>query len=52
MDCSEEVQSLSDEASTPIELKKGMAIFLDVSVLKHFLKTFKKMLNDKRKLET
>ena len=33
MDCSEEVQSLSDEASTPIELKKGMSIFLDVSRL-------------------
>ncbi|CAM4632989.1 unnamed protein product [Leuciscus chuanchicus] len=30
MDCSEEVQSLSDEASTPIELKKGMSIFLDI----------------------
>ncbi|KAI4897800.1 hypothetical protein NFI96_021944 [Prochilodus magdalenae] len=29
MDCSEEVQSLSDEASTPVELKKGMSIFLD-----------------------
>lgn len=31
MDCSEEVQPLSDEASTPMELKKGMSIFLDVS---------------------
>lgn len=31
MDCSEEAQSLSDEASTPMELKKGMSIFLDVS---------------------
>ncbi|KAL7829385.1 hypothetical protein AOLI_G00302700 [Acnodon oligacanthus] len=30
MDCSEEVQSLSDEASTPVELKKGMSIFLDI----------------------
>ncbi|XP_051526831.1 N-terminal EF-hand calcium-binding protein 1-like isoform X1 [Myxocyprinus asiaticus] len=30
MDCSEEVQSLSDEASTPMELKKGMSIFLDI----------------------
>ncbi|XP_063040835.1 N-terminal EF-hand calcium-binding protein 1 [Engraulis encrasicolus] len=30
MDCSEEVQSLSDEASTPTELKKGMSIFLDI----------------------
>lgn len=27
----EEAQSLSDEASTPMELKKGMSIFLDVS---------------------
>ncbi len=58
MDCSEEVQSLSDEASTPIELKKGMSIFLDVSILKHFFKTLSDcnnelfMLNDKRKLET
>lgn len=32
MDCSEEAQSLSDEASTPMELKKGMSIFLDVSI--------------------
>lgn len=31
MDCSEEVQSLSDETGTPVELKKGMSIFLDVS---------------------
>ncbi|KAI7798598.1 putative N-terminal EF-hand calcium-binding protein 1 [Triplophysa rosa] len=30
MDCSEEAQSLSDEASTPMELKKGMSIFLDI----------------------
>uniref|UniRef100_A0A8C1BAJ6 N-terminal EF-hand calcium binding protein 1 n=1 Tax=Cyprinus carpio carpio TaxID=630221 RepID=A0A8C1BAJ6_CYPCA len=30
MDCSEEVQSLSDEGSAPIELKKGMSIFLDI----------------------
>uniref|UniRef100_A0A672M3J7 N-terminal EF-hand calcium-binding protein 1-like n=1 Tax=Sinocyclocheilus grahami TaxID=75366 RepID=A0A672M3J7_SINGR len=30
MDCSEEVQSLSDEASTPIEMKKGMSIYLDI----------------------
>ncbi|XP_066531016.1 N-terminal EF-hand calcium-binding protein 1 isoform X2 [Hoplias malabaricus] len=30
MDCSEEVQSPSDEASTPVELKKGMSIFLDI----------------------
>ncbi|XP_062384982.1 N-terminal EF-hand calcium-binding protein 1 [Sardina pilchardus] len=30
MDCSEEVQSLSDEASTPMELKRGMSIFLDI----------------------
>lgn len=37
MDCSEEVHSLSDEASTPIELKKGMSIFLDVSILKKIL---------------
>lgn len=31
MDCSEEVQSVSDETGTPVELKKGMSIFLDVS---------------------
>lgn len=37
MDCSEEVHSLSDEASTPIELKKGMSIFLDVSILKNLV---------------
>lgn len=37
MDCSEEVHSFSDEASTPIELKKGMSIFLDVSILKKIL---------------
>ncbi|XP_041755786.1 N-terminal EF-hand calcium-binding protein 1-like [Coregonus clupeaformis] len=31
MDCSsEEVQLLSDEATTPVELKKGMSIFLDI----------------------
>uniref|UniRef100_A0A8B9KFQ8 N-terminal EF-hand calcium-binding protein 1 n=1 Tax=Astyanax mexicanus TaxID=7994 RepID=A0A8B9KFQ8_ASTMX len=30
MDCSEEVHSPSDEASTPVELKKGMSIFLDI----------------------
>ncbi|KAK1804946.1 hypothetical protein P4O66_019314 [Electrophorus voltai] len=30
MDCSEDVQPLSDEASTPVELKKGMSIFLDI----------------------
>uniref|UniRef100_A0A0E9VTY7 Uncharacterized protein n=1 Tax=Anguilla anguilla TaxID=7936 RepID=A0A0E9VTY7_ANGAN len=27
MDCSEEVQSPSDEARSPMELKKGMSIF-------------------------
>ncbi|XP_026989574.1 N-terminal EF-hand calcium-binding protein 1 [Tachysurus fulvidraco] len=30
MDCSEEMQSLSDETGTPVELKKGMSIFLDI----------------------
>ncbi|XP_006636063.2 N-terminal EF-hand calcium-binding protein 1 isoform X1 [Lepisosteus oculatus] len=30
MDCSEEVQSFSDEASSPTGLKKGMSIFLDI----------------------
>ncbi|KAI5607757.1 N-terminal EF-hand calcium-binding protein 1 [Silurus asotus] len=30
MDCSEELQSLSDETGTPVELKKGMSIFLDI----------------------
>ncbi|XP_066571491.1 N-terminal EF-hand calcium-binding protein 1 [Amia ocellicauda] len=30
MDCSEETQSVSDEASSPVELKKGMSIFLDI----------------------
>ena len=45
MDCSEEVQSLSDEASTPMELKKGMSIFLDVSrAVPHVCQTI-----DKRK---
>ena len=33
MDSSEEVQSISEEASPPLELKKGMSIFLDVSML-------------------
>lgn len=37
MDCSEEVQSLSDETGTPVELKKGMSIFLDVSKPMHSL---------------
>ncbi|XP_062845792.1 N-terminal EF-hand calcium-binding protein 1 isoform X2 [Trichomycterus rosablanca] len=30
MDCSEELQSLSDETGSPVELKKGMSIFLDI----------------------
>ncbi|MBN3315331.1 NECA1 protein, partial [Atractosteus spatula] len=30
MDCSEEVQSFSDEAGSPTGLKKGMSIFLDI----------------------
>ncbi|XP_065147092.1 N-terminal EF-hand calcium-binding protein 1 [Paramisgurnus dabryanus] len=30
MDCSDEVHSLSDEACTPMDLKKGMSIFLDI----------------------
>ncbi|XP_061111168.1 N-terminal EF-hand calcium-binding protein 1 [Conger conger] len=30
MDCSEEVQSPSDDARSPMELKKGMSIFLDI----------------------
>lgn len=32
MDCSEEVQSVTEEASTELELKKGMSIFIDVSI--------------------
>lgn len=31
MDCSEEVQSVSEEPSAQVELKKGMSIFIDVS---------------------
>lgn len=31
MDCSEEVQSVSQEPSAQMELKKGMSIFIDVS---------------------
>lgn len=31
MDCSEEVQSVSEEPFAQIELKKGMSIFIDVS---------------------
>ncbi|KAM3858310.1 N-terminal EF-hand calcium-binding protein 1 [Diretmus argenteus] len=30
MDCSEEVHSVSEEVSTPMELKKGMSIFIDI----------------------
>ncbi|XP_008329936.1 N-terminal EF-hand calcium-binding protein 1 [Cynoglossus semilaevis] len=30
MDCSEEVQSVTEEASTELELKKGMSIFIDI----------------------
>lgn len=34
MDCSSEaVQLLSDEVTAPMELKKGMSIFLDVSTV-------------------
>lgn len=34
MDCSSEaVQLLSGEATAPMELKKGMSIFLDVSTM-------------------
>lgn len=32
MDCSEEVQPVSEEPSAQIELKKGMSIFIDVSI--------------------
>ena len=42
MDSSEEVQSISEEASSPLELKKGMSIFLDVSRLclcTHYIET-------------
>lgn len=31
MDCSEEVQCVSEEPSAQMELKKGMSIFIDVS---------------------
>lgn len=31
MDSSEEVHSISEEFSSPLELKKGMSIFIDVS---------------------
>lgn len=55
MDCSEEVQSLSDGASTPIELKKGMSIFLDVSIFFTnivWLQYRINVLNDNMKMET
>lgn len=32
MDCSEEVQPVSEEPSAQMELKKGMSIFIDVSI--------------------
>lgn len=32
MDCSEEVQSVSEEPCAQMELKKGMSIFIDVSL--------------------
>lgn len=32
MDCSEEVQLVSEEPSAQMELKKGMSIFIDVSI--------------------
>lgn len=31
MDCSEEVQCVSEESGAQVELKKGMSIFIDVS---------------------
>lgn len=31
MDCSEEVQCVSEEPGAQMELKKGMSIFIDVS---------------------
>lgn len=31
MDCSEEVQTVSQEPTAQMELKKGMSIFIDVS---------------------
>lgn len=31
MDCSEEVQSVSEEPRAQMEIKKGMSIFIDVS---------------------
>lgn len=31
MDCSEEVQCVSKEPASQMELKKGMSIFIDVS---------------------
>lgn len=37
MDCSEEVQPVSEEPSAQIELKKGMSIFIDVSIMCFFI---------------
>lgn len=31
MDCSEEAQSVAEEPTAQLELKKGMSIFIDVS---------------------
>lgn len=39
MDCSEEVQSVSEEPIAQMELKKGMSIFIDVSI-KHCIMNY------------
>lgn len=46
MDCSEEVQSVSEEPTAQMELKKGMSVFIDVSTAKYFFNHYFYFTND------